>query len=144
MAKETQKKQAKKVPASGTVRPNFYINNKEFTAEIMRCKAAGKLSNKAVDYFILLANRTILKMKYSNPLDREDCIQSALMDMCKYWQNFDIAKSNNAFSFFTQFVKNGVAKEYKRIHRQPGIDEKEPKVKVISLSSHGDSEVFSL
>lgn len=138
-----QPKPNQKVTKTKGIPSNFYINNREFTAEIVACKATGKLSKKAVDYFILLANRVILKMRYSNPLDREDCIQSALMDMCKYWQNFDVNKSSNAFSFFTQFVKNGVAKEYKRIHKQIGVDEGE-RVEVISLNFHGDSEIFSL
>lgn len=136
--------EVKVIPKSvKAVNRNFYINNKEFTAEIMACKAKGELSKKAVEYFILLTNRTILKMRYSNPLDKEDCIQSALMDMCKYWKNFDVNRSTNAFSFFTQFVKNGVAKEYKRIHKQVGMKDGE-KAEVISINQSGDSEIFSL
>lgn len=118
-----------------------YINNKEFTAEIVRCKAKGDLSPKAVEYFTLLVNRAILKLKFNNPLDREDCIQSALLDLCRYWKNFDPDKSNNAFSYFTQCAKNGFAKEYKKIHKNLGRDEK---VEIISLSFHGDSEIFTI
>jgi len=120
---------------------NHYINNREFTAEMIKCKELGELTPRAIQYFILLVERTILKLKYNNPLDKEDCKQSALMDLCKYWRNFDPSKSTNAFSYFTQFVKNGVAKEYKKIHRHVGSDEK---IEFVSLSLAGENEIFSI
>lgn len=119
----------------------YYINNREFTGEIIECKKTGVLSKAAVNYFIILANRAIQKLKFSNPLDREDCIQSALLDLVRYWKNFDETKSNNAFAYFTQVSKNGYAKEYKRIYKHIGKDEK---VEFISLSSSGESEIYTL
>lgn len=131
----------------------FYINNKDFTAEIIRCKygllneetgyqhKAGELSPKAINYFMLLANRAIQKLSFSNPLDREDCIQSALLDLLRYWQNFNEEKSNNAFAYFTQIAKNGYAKEYKKIHKHIGKGEK---IEFVSLSFSGESEIFSI
>lgn len=131
----------------------FYINNKEFTNEIIRCKygllneetgyrhKAGELSPKAIDYFILLANRVIQKLTFTNPLDKEDCIQSAMLDLLRYWQNFNEEKSNNAFAYFTQIAKNGYAKEYKKIHKHIGKGEK---IEFVSLSFTGESEIFSL
>lgn len=131
----------------------FYINNREFTNEIIRCKygllneetgyqhKAGELSPKAIDYFILLANRVIQKLTFTNPLDKEDCIQSAMLDLLRYWQNFNEEKSNNAFAYFTQIVKNGYAKEYKKIHKHIGKGEK---IEFVSLSFTGESEIFSI
>jgi hypothetical protein len=131
----------------------YYINNRDFTNEIIRCKygmlneetgyqhIAGELSPRAIEYFILLANRAILKLTFSNPLDKEDCIQSALLDLLRYWRNFNEEKSNNAFAYFTQIAKNGYAKEYKKIHKHIGKGEK---VEFISLSLGGDSEIYSL
>jgi hypothetical protein len=131
----------------------YYINNRDFTNEIIRCKyghlneetgyqhIAGELSPKAIDYFILLANRAILKLTFANPLDKEDCIQSALLDLLRYWRNFNEEKSNNAFAYFTQIAKNGYAKEYKKIYKHIGKGEK---VEFVSLSLSGDSEIYSL
>lgn len=131
----------------------YYINNRDFTNEIIRCKygmlneetgfqhTVGELSPRAIDYFILLANRAILKLTFSNPLDKEDCIQSALLDLLRYWRNFNEEKSNNAFAYFTQIAKNGYAKEYKKIHKHIGKGEK---VEFVSLSLGGDSEIYSL
>ena len=133
--------------------PKYYINNKDFTNEIIRCKhgllneetgyqhTKGELSPKAIDYFILLANRAIQKLKFQNPLDREDCIQSALLDLLRYWRNFNEEKSNNAFAYFTQIAKNGYAKEYKKIYKHIGKGEK---LVTISLSHSGESEIYTI
>jgi len=133
--------------------PKYYINNKDFTNEIIRCKHGllneetgyqhkkGELSPKAIDYFILLANRAIQKLKFQNPLDREDCIQSALLDLLRYWKNFNEEKSNNAFAYFTQIAKNGYAKEYKKIYKHIGKGEK---IVTISLSHSGESEIYTI
>ncbi len=133
--------------------PKYYINNRDFTNEIVRCKhgllneetgyqhTKGELSPKAIDYFILLANRAIQKLKFQNPLDREDCIQSALLDLLRYWRNFNEEKSNNAFAYFTQIAKNGYAKEYKKIYKHIGKGEK---IVTISLSHSGESEIYMI
>ena len=140
-------------PKSKAKQSKYYINNRDFTNEIIRCKhgrlnaetgyqhTAGELSPIAINYFILLANRAILKLTFSNPLDREDCIQSALLDLLRYWRNFNEDKSNNAFAYFTQIAKNGYAKEYKKIHKHIGKGEK---VEFVSLSFSGDSEIYTI
>jgi len=147
-----KEKVKKRVSTKNTV---HYINNKQFTQEILRCKYGllneetgyqhkkGELSPKAVEFFMILVNRAILKLKFSNPLDKEDLIQSALFDLVKYWQNFDETRSNNAFSYFTQIAKNGYAKEYKRIHHKTGVDKTE-RIEIISLSHGGESEIYSI
>lgn len=131
----------------------FYINNKEFTNEIINCKygfldketgyqhKVGELSPKAISFFILLANRAVLKLHFSNPLDKEDCIQSAMLDLLRYWKNFNEEKSNNAFAYFTQIVKNGYAKEYKKIHRHIGTGDR---IEFVSLGFSGESEIYTL
>ena len=131
----------------------YYINNRDFTNEIIRCKhgtlneetgyqhKVGELSPRAIEYFILLANRAVLKLTFSNPLDKEDCIQSAMLDLLRYWKNFNEDKSNNAFAYFTQIVKNGYAKEFKKIHKHIGKGER---IEFVSLSFSGDSEIYTI
>jgi hypothetical protein len=122
-----------------------YINNKEFTSEIIQCKQTGKLSKFAVSCFDKLANRAVDRLYFRDPRDREDCIQSAILDCLKYWQSFDETKSKcpNAFAYFTQICKNGYAKEWKKIHRKTGL-EKEDKLEFISLGMSGDSSIYSI
>lgn len=122
-----------------------YVNNKEFSEEIIKCKIDGKLSDFAVSCFIALANRAVNKMYYEDPRDREDCIQSALLDCLKYWKGFDpeISDTPNAFSYFTQICKNGYAKQWKAIHKKTGLADNEP-LDFISISSGGDGAIYSI
>lgn len=147
-------KEKPKMNARAKARANpYYINNREFTNEIINCKyglldketgyqhTAGELSPKAINFFMLLTQRAILKLHFSDPLDKEDCIQSALLDLLRYWKNFNEEKSNNAFGYFTQIAKNGYAKEYKKIHKHIG---KGQKIEFVSLGNMGDSEIFTI
>lgn len=122
-----------------------YINNKDFTDAIIRCKSAGELNPFVVECFISLANRAVDRLYFRDPRDREDCIQSAILDCLKYWKSFDETKSENpnAFAYFTQMCKNGYAKEWKKIHKKTGLD-KEEKLEFISLGFTGESSIYSI
>ena len=124
---------------------NHYINNKDFTNEIIKCKENGELSNFAIACFVSLANRAIDKLYFKDPRDREDCIQSALLDCLKYWKSFDEKKSEtpNAFDYFTQMCKNGYAKEWKKIHKKTGL-EKDDRLSFVSLNTSGESAIYSI
>lgn len=122
-----------------------YINNREFTADIIECKKAGELSKFSVDCFISLANRAVDRLYFRDDRDREDCIQSAILDCLKYWKSFDESKMTtpNAFAYFTQICKNGYAKEWKKIHKKTGLDPDET-LEFISISSSGENSVYSI
>ena len=122
-----------------------YINNKDFTEEIIKCKNSGELSKFAIECFISLANRAVDRLYFQDYRDREDCIQSALLDCLKYWKSFDETKSENpnAFAYFTQMCKNGYAKEWKKIHKKTGLD-KDEKLEFISLNTGGESSIYSI
>jgi hypothetical protein len=122
-----------------------YINNKEFTTDIIECKKAGELSKYSVNCFISLANRAVDRLYFRDDRDREDCIQSAILDCLKYWKSFDESKMTtpNAFAYFTQICKNGYAKEWKKIHKKTGLDPDET-LEFISISSSGENSVYSI
>ena len=122
-----------------------YINNKEFTQSVIESKEKDELQPFTIECFVMLANRAVERLYFKDYRDKEDCIQSALVDCIKYWRNFDPEKSDspNAFAYFTQMCKNGYAKEWKKIHRKSGLDEGET-VETISLSTTGDSTVYSI
>lgn len=120
-----------------------YINNKEFTDEILKCKDLDELTPFAIDCFVKLANRAVDRLYFRDYRDREDCIQSALVDCVKYWRNFNAEKSTNAFAYFTQMCKNGYAKEWKKIHRKTGLEDGET-VHTISLNHSGDSSIYTI
>ena len=111
----------------------MYVKPKEFYEEICLSQKDGELTKKAQDMLILIAYRANTRLSYDNPMDREDCIAFALLDLFKYWKSFKPEKTTNAFSYFTQIAKNGYAKGWNKIH--PG------KYKgTISLSGKGSSD----
>jgi hypothetical protein len=122
-----------------------YINNKEFTQAVIDSKKLGELTPFAVECFISLANRAVDRLYFKDPRDREDCIQSAILDCLKYWRSFDETKTAtpNAFAYFTQMCKNGYAKEWKKIHKKTGLDP-DDKLEFISLATSGESSIYSI
>jgi hypothetical protein len=111
----------------------MYVKPKEFYEEICFSQKQNKLTKKAEDMLMLIAYRANTRLSYDNPMDREDCISFALLDLFKYWRSFKPEKTTNAFSYFTQIAKNGYAKGWNKIH--PG------KYKgTISLTAKGSSD----
>ena len=115
-----------------------YLKNKDFVIEIIKSKERGALTAKAGDMFILLGNKTIKKMRYYNPDDRDDCLQSGLEIMFKNWHNFDENKSTNAFAYFTEIFKRGIAKGYRELFYYKG--DKDNDVRMISLHSSNEGD----
>jgi hypothetical protein len=99
-----------------------YVKNADLIREVVESKKNGKLTASAVEMFIKIATESSKKLKYKDPMDREDCIASAIEDLLKYWKNFDpqrmydIGKVPNAFAYFSQIAKNGMAKGWKKLH----------------------------
>jgi len=82
-----------------------YINNIEFHEEMVKCKRAGKLSDKALIMFQKFANGVIRDFYFNNNEHKRDAIQQILHDMWKYWQGF---KENNVVRVkFTRNLKQG-------------------------------------
>lgn len=92
-----------------------YLNNKDLYNEIVQSKEDDKLTKNAEKMLVLLAERTIRKLSYVNDDDRQDCLQFALLDLLKYWRNFN-PKYPNAFAYFTEIAKRGYAKGWNKIH----------------------------
>lgn len=94
----------------------IYLKNSDLLKEVLLSKEKGKLTPLATEMFIKIANESSRKLKYKDPLDREDCIAGAIEDMIRYWDRFDVTKSTNAFAYYTQLSKNGMGKTWKKLH----------------------------
>lgn len=116
----------------------IYLKNKDFFAEIVESKEQGELTDTAQQMMILLGNRTIKKMKYYNPSDREDCLQTGLMVMFQNWHNFDPEKSTNAFAYFTEIFKRGIARGYNELYKKKGDPDGD--IRQVSIQSSNDGE----
>lgn len=92
-----------------------YLNNKDLFDAIVESKELDKLTPTAEKMLVLLAERAINKLSYVSSDDRDDCLQFALLDLLKYWRNFN-PKYPNAFAYFTEIAKRGYAKGWNKIH----------------------------
>jgi hypothetical protein len=95
-----------------------YVKNKDLLEQIRISKQQDELTPEALQMIIKMATNLSYKMMYKNPEDRKDCIAGAIMDVYMYWRNYDELKSNNAFAYFTQIIKNGYAKQWRHLHPQ--------------------------
>ena len=96
-------------------RKKNYLNNRDLHAAMSESKELGHLTPVAEKMLMLLAERTIRKMSYARAADKDDCLQFAMLDLLKYWKNFN-PDFPNAFAYFTEIAKRGYAKGWNKIH----------------------------
>jgi hypothetical protein len=114
-------------------RPSHYVSNDELREEIIRCKIAGELSKKALELLQKMVVGVHKRLHYKYPMDQEDCMQGSMEDLIRYWKGYNDQISENAFGYYTQLIKNGSAKAWKRLHP--------PELKTISFSElFGDED----
>jgi|TARA_B100001173_G_scaffold293808_1_gene287206 hypothetical protein len=93
-----------------------YVTNKNLVPEIIKSQEQGELTKEAIKMLISISERAIAKLRYKDPEDRRDCLAFAQMDLFKYWDRFNVEKSNNAFAYYTQIAKKGYAKGWNKLH----------------------------
>lgn len=112
----------------------YYLSGKELYCELIVSKAKGKLTKEAERMLILLTNNVIKKMSYKDVDDRLDCLQTAYLQVFSNWYSFDENVSQNAFAYFTEIIKRGMAQGWNKVHKKKGDDS----VVVISLTAYDD------
>ena len=83
-----------------------YVNNNELLEEIKKFKKIGIASERFGEMIILIAEHYASIGSFSGYTWREDMVSEATLTIIKYIKNFDIDKSNNAFSYITKICKN--------------------------------------
>jgi len=112
-----------------------HVKNKDLREELILSKEKDELTRKALEMFMLMAEKFSTKFKYIYSEDREDCISFAIMDCYQYWRGYNPDKSANAFAYITQIIKNGFAKGWRKLYGNF------PKSKKISVSQN---KIYSL
>jgi DNA-directed RNA polymerase specialized sigma subunit len=107
-----------------------HVKNKDLREEIIKSKEQDELTKEALDMLILMAEKFSHKMNYLYSEDKEDCISFAVMDCFQYWRGYDPTKSANAFAYYTQIIKNGFAKGWRKLHGHMPYSTK------VSISQH--------
>jgi len=116
-----------------------YINKKDFYKQIVISKAYGKLTRKASDMLVLLANETIKRKSYRSEDDKHDCLYFGLQALFSNWFNFNEDKFDNTFAYFTEVFKRGIAGGMNTLYKKKG-QAKGQKITVISMNSSNDGE----
>lgn len=107
-----------------------HVKNKDLREEIIKSKLQDELTPTAVNMFILMADKFSNKLTYVYSEDKQDCVSFAVMDCIQYWRGYDPDKSQNAFAYYTQIIKNGFAKGWRKLYGNM------PKSSKISISQH--------
>lgn len=93
-----------------------YVDNEKFLEEIIKSKKQDKLTPLALEYIMLIMKGVTSRLYYRDPMDKEDVMGIAMETVLKYWRGFKPEKGHNAFSYYTQMVKNGLSKGWKDLH----------------------------
>lgn len=95
---------------------NYYVDPKELREEVIKSRTADALTPRAVEMFQTMAREASKKLRYRDEEDRKDCIAFAMMDVVRYWRSYNPEKSRDPFAYFTQMIKNGFAKGWRKLH----------------------------
>jgi hypothetical protein len=72
------------------------------------------------------------------PDDKKDCLQEAMLSVFKLWYNFDENKGENAFAYYSEIIKRGLAMGWNKMYKTKG-----EQVEFISLTGYSaDGETF--
>jgi len=84
-----------------------YISNKILVQELVRCKKNGVMSRELAEMFLLLVERFSRRGNFNQYSYIDDMRGKAMLDICQKWKQYDVTRANNnAFSYFTELVKN--------------------------------------
>jgi len=123
-------------------RKRNYLNGPDLLAEIILSKELDELTPKAVRMLQLLTEKAVTKLHYRNKMDKDDCIQSAMMDILKYWRGFKPEKSTNAFAYYTTIIYKGAAKGWNKLH--PETKKQIEKISLNTSYGDGDGGIYSI
>ena len=94
----------------------IYVSNKDLLREIILSKEQDELTYNAVKMLQLIAENLAKKKHYKCPEDKEDCIQTAMLDIALYWKSYDPERYINPFAYYTSMLCNGLAKGWNRLY----------------------------
>ena len=95
-----------------------YVTNSELTKELILSRERDELTDANVRMFQRMIKECTKTMRYRNAMDKDDCMSEAMCDILKYWRSFNPEHENaNAFSFFTQTIKHGMAKGWRKLYK---------------------------
>jgi hypothetical protein len=100
-----------------------YVEPEELKKEVLLSLEKGELTSRAIEIFQRMAKEMSKKFRYKDEEDRKDCIAFAMMDVIRYWKSYNPEKSKYPFAYYTQMLKNGFAKGWRKLHPLSSLDQ---------------------
>jgi hypothetical protein len=127
-----------------TTKKEHYVNNKEFLEamklyrkSVNKAKKDKKPKPPVTDYiggcFLKIANHLSYRPNFINYTFRDDMISDGIENCLQYLDNFNPAKSNNPFAYFTQIIYYAFVRRIQKEKKQVTI-----KNKLITESNYDD------
>lgn len=110
------------------VTSKYYVTNADLLPEVVKCKAAGVISNDLARMLMAIARKYGNSHSFYNYTYKEDMISEALASLCQNALKFDPEKSSNPFAFYTTCIYRtflqvlGTEKKHRRIRDQLLVD----------------------
>lgn len=95
-----------KNPDSPAYTGKYYLTNATLLPEVIKCKAAGKISNELAKMLLLLTERYAKSSRFAGYTFRDDMVSEALLNLCRNALKFNPEKSSNPFAFYTTAIHN--------------------------------------
>ena len=118
-----------------TKKKEHYVNNKEFLEALVvyrkkvnEAKNAGEPHPKVPDYigecFLKIATHLSYRPNFVNYMFKDDMICDGIENCVQYIHNFDPAKSQNPFAYFTQIIHYAFLRRIQKEKKQLEIKNK--------------------
>ena len=109
-----------------------YVDNKEFLKAMIefkdKCEKAEKrgrktprVTNYIGECFLKIANHLSYRPNFINYTFRDDMISDGIENCLQYLKNFNPAKSNNPFAYFTQIIYYAFIRRIQKEKKQTSI-----------------------
>ena len=116
-------------------KPEHYVNNKEFLEamklyrkSVNKAKREKRPKPPVTDYigscFLKIANHLSYRPNFINYTFRDDMISDGIENCLQYLDNFNPAKSNNPFAYFTQIIYFAFIRRIQKEKKQVTIKQK--------------------
>ena len=135
-------------------RSEHYVDNKKFFEAMVeykdRCEKAKKrgrknppVTNYIGECFLKIANHLSYRPNFINYTFRDDMISDGIENCLQYLDNFNPAKSNNPFAYFTQIIYYAFIRRIQKEKKQVEVKQRliaDANYDDMTLQPHEDGE----
>lgn len=101
-------------------RKKYYIDKTELRDEILLSQERGQLTRKAIDMIYKMIDKISNPLPYTDMELKKDVQGGAMYVVLKKWHKFDVNVSDNAFSFLSTTIMNGLMEYFNKYNKTRG------------------------